>query len=388
MAAPRRFTVVARAADLSLLDQIPLYSALSIVPRFCDIGTWSLTYPADSKAARLLARSGGIQITRAGASASDPIMTGPLTSVVETDQGGQVSRVFSGVCDNVWLADKRAWPVPTQSLTNQNGSGYDYRTGDAETIMRGYVQANAGTGALSGRNTLVVNLEATNGHRGAATGYSARFQSVLEILQSLANSAGIGFRVRQIGSQLVYQTYTPVDHSGIVRFSHSSGSLAGYSFQLNAPTTTRAIVGDSGLDVGRVFQQFIGTLAESDWNRKIETFVDQRSDLSTTVAQIAQAGQDALNSGSPTAQVTFTAQDVARIAYGVDYGLGDKVSVEIADGTAVVDVVREVLVTDGSAGVTTSPTIGNTGASDPSVTPLNYKRLRDLLRRVGKLERR
>ncbi|WP_030560023.1 Gp37-like protein, partial [Streptomyces exfoliatus] len=83
----------------------------------------------------------------------------------------------------------------------------------AETAMRTLVNVNAGPGALASRKNALLTL-AANGNRGPAiTRQLNQFDSLFAVLQDIANAAGLGFRVAQVGSGLQFQVYEPVDRS-------------------------------------------------------------------------------------------------------------------------------------------------------------------------------
>jgi energy-converting hydrogenase Eha subunit E len=315
------------------------------------------------------------------------VITGPVTAPVETLGDGFAEPVLtvSGACDNYYLGTRLAYPTPGATLASQ-ASVYDVRSGAAETVMKGYVDANLGPGAFDPLRRLAnLTLEADS-HRGASVAFSARFDNLLTLLQKLAVTGGVGFKVQQVGGGLVFSVYEPADRSASVRFSRTTGSLGSYQYQLTAPTGTTAIVGDGGSGVGRRFTSYTDTTAESDWGLRVEVFVDMAS--TTDVTQVIQGGQQALDSGSPQAQVTFAPRDTPQASYGSDYALGDTVTVQTGS-RQLVDVVREVSLTDDTtSGVTVSPTVGGSQAADASATPTIYRQLRSALVAIGLLQRR
>jgi hypothetical protein len=381
------FTVVARGGDFSVLGTIDGYTSLSATPKFNDVGAWSLTYPTDSIAAQLLTAGTGIQIFRQD-NLSQPIISGPVQGITEafSDQRGNPQLTFTGPCDNIWLAARLAYPDPTATGTTYTNA-YDVRSGDAETVMKAYVDANAGPDALLARRTAGLSIE-VNTHRGSQVAYSARFDGLLALLQNLATAGGLGFQLRQPvpGGGLVFSVFVPVDRSGLVRFSSATGSLGSYTFTLTGPTGTTAIVGDQAADTGRSFTPFTNAQAETDWGIRYEVFTDASNTTDTT--QIAQSGAQALDSGSPQASVSFTPLDTPQRRFGIDYSLGDTVTVQLGAGS-VVDVVRVATIADDAeSGVSIIPTVGGSQADSPSSNSAIYSALRSLGIAVGLLQRR
>jgi hypothetical protein len=375
------FEVFARGADLGNLGTINGYTDLLCTPRFNAVGSWSLSYPVGSLGASLLGAGRGVRILRDGGE----VLTGPVIDIEETLSKDRKTPLvqFSGPCDNIWLAGRRALPNPATS-GDTYASAYDVRSGVAETVMHAYTNANAGPGALAIRRVPGLTM-GVDSARGPAVAYSARFQSLLEVLQDLALTGGLGFRVVHRPGGLVFETYAPADLRKLVRFDAATRSLGAYSFSISGPTADAVYVGDANPATGRSFKRYTDDEAISDWGR-FEGFVD-KSDT-TDATQLAQAGAAALDQGSPQAQVTFEPRDTPQHRYGVDFGLGDTVTVRVRLGD-VADVVRELTITDSASdGLKIRPTVGGSRASDPSNNSLIYRSLSYLARAVGYLQRK
>jgi hypothetical protein len=384
--AHRHFNVLIRNHALATIGVAADYTSLELHPRYNDVGTWSLTFPESSRAASLLTVGTGVRITRAGG--TDTVLSGPVRNLELSQSADRVTTEVkvSGPCDNTYLAERTAWPVPGAALNAQTDA-YDVRTGVAETIMKGYVDDNAGPSAASGRPVTGLSIAADLGIGPTITG-SARFYSLLVLMQDLAIAGGgIDFHVRQTGAALVFDVRAPIDHSATVRFSRRSGSLAEFAYSLAAPTVTNAIVAGTGVGAARIFVQRTNTTAETDWYARVESFVDQRD--TTDLTELQKAGDDALTEGAPTTQLSFVPVDSPARQYGIDYGLGDLVTVELSPTISFTDIVREVAITDSTSdGLRIKPTVGSYGASDPSTTPLIYSALRKLGIALGLLQRR
>lgn len=50
------------------------------------------------------------------------------------------------------------------------------------------------------------------------------------------------------------------------------------SFTQSAPTATRAIVGHTSSGSAATIDQYVATAAETQWNRRVESYVDQSSE--------------------------------------------------------------------------------------------------------------
>jgi hypothetical protein len=182
----------------------------------------------------------------------------------------------------------------------------------------------------------------TNGHRGATLTKSPRFQALGALLNEVATVADypsgtgrqLGFRVVQIGASLQFQTYATADQSAAVRFDVDNGTLASSTVATAAPTVTRTIVGGQGDGTARQMEEVTSTdslTAEAAWGRRIEQFIDQRQ--TSDPAQLTAAGTSALTQGGLSQfAMKLTPADDAPWVCGVDYGLGDVVTVVVRDG--------------------------------------------------------
>jgi microcystin-dependent protein len=182
----------------------------------------------------------------------------------------------------------------------------------------------------------------TNGHRGATLTKAPRFQVLGALLDEIGTGADyptgtgrqLGFRVVQAGSALQFQTYPTNDHSAAVRFDVDNGTLASSKVATAAPTVTRAIVAGGGDGTDRVVVEVdstAGLAAETAWGRRIEDFIDQRQ--TSDIDQLTQAGNDALAAGGLSQySMQITPADDTTWVYGVDYSLGDTVTVVIRTG--------------------------------------------------------
>lgn len=123
----------------------------------------------------------------------------------------------------------------------------------------------------------------------------------------------------------------------------------------------------------------------SQWSR-IESYIDQSSEADPVI--INQVGVDALASGIAGAALAVTATDIPFLTFGRDYGLGDKVTVEVRAGDTYTDIVSGVSLTadmSQTPQISVIPVIGystNAISSDSSMANQLLVRVRDLERRL------
>ena len=79
------------------------------------------------------------------------LMSGPVTETDDKatieDPGGTIT--INGLSDTLILADRLAFPDPSNPNLDTQAEAYDVRTGVAEDLMHAYVTANIGPSAPS-----------------------------------------------------------------------------------------------------------------------------------------------------------------------------------------------------------------------------------------------
>jgi hypothetical protein len=343
-------TVEVRDPDLKRVGQlvdVDLVGA-EFVLRHNEVGTWRVNIHASSPIADTLRTPGyGLIVT----GPNGVIMSGPTvsTSLAQTDQDPDGTWTITGYDDSIILADRLAYPTPATADVTAQTDAYDVRDDVAETVIKGYVDANLVSGpAVRQVSNLTV---ATDEGRGAEVYGRARFDTLQELFNGLAQTGGLGYSIVQDGASLVFDVYEPQDRSGLVRLDIDNGRLSSADYQYEAPLVTRAIVAGAGEKEERLF--FEGTLtqstdAESLWGRRIERLVDARS--TQEVDEFEQESAEALiDDGKTRVALTVTPTDNVTMLYGDDWGLGDTITVTVGStiATAVVYTVALSVQTDG-----------------------------------------
>lgn len=348
---------LARVGQLTERD-IP---GLELVLRFNSVGGWTVTLPTGHPMAEALRQPG------AGLIVNGPdgvLISGPTYTAKNTKTAGDTTGewVISGFDDTVLLGQRVAYPTPdTADLTLQT-EPYDVRTGNAETVMKGYVDANMGPSAPLERQATGLTVQTDLGRGPVVTG-RARFDTLGELLSQLALAANLGFDIAQTGENLEFRIYQPVDRSASVRMDVENNRLEKSEYSYSAPEATRVIVAGQGSGAGRAFVERTSAeslAAETAWGRRIEVFKDQRSTGDT--AELEQAGDEILaDKGKTIEAVSVTPSDGPAMSYPRDWGLGDKVSVVVGD-TTISQIVTEVALVVTDDGLKVAATVG-----DPAV---------------------
>lgn len=351
-------TVEVRDSNLARVGQITPADLVGakFVQRFNAVGTWEVSLRGDSSLASLLRAAGaGIIVT----GPSGTVFSGPTTAATlrQTTDDPIGVWVISGVDDSVILYERLAYPTPSVSDVTLQGD-YDVRTGTCSTVLYSYVNDNIGTTASTARKISTLTMAADTAIGGTVS-YSARFDTLQTLCYKLAWASGLGFKVVQVGSGLVFSVFQPTDRTASVRLDIYNNRLDSSDYGYTAPGVTRAIVAGDGTGANRVFVEVTttaSTAAESVWNRRIERFVDNRSTSDTT--ELTVAGQAELaEQGLTVTGLSVSPRDMDSMLYLRDWNLGDSVSVVVGSDT-VQQVVQEVGIGIAEDGVRIIATIG------------------------------
>ena len=389
--------IVPRDADLGrTLDPVTRWSSLDLVERYNIANTWVLSGP--SSALRVFTPGMGCILDRDG----DQITSGQVRSIyrrMETDDDGRVHDLttLGFISDLDELGSRRAFPQPSKVLTSTPSkftAAHDVRSGPIETVLLAYIAQNLGPAApVANRRQAKLVLPASLG-RGGTTTVSARMDDLARLVHDLGEAGRLRVDVQHdesTGTPRLLLTVSEVpDVSADVRFgfgeSPATGTIASWSYKLEAPELTRAIVFSAGQLEARDAAQFVDAEAEALWGRAREGLVDQRQ--TDDVAEITRAGTEALAEGATPVTVEFTVADGPDIKARRDYDVGYKVGVELPDLPEEVsdNVVRE-LATEvrPNAREKVSLVVGTPGATSQSTK--QAARLNRALRKIALLER-
>ena len=297
---------------------------------------------------------------------------------------GKVVVSFSD--DLARIAGYVTYPDPTVAFGSQATTGdpdpvYTLTATNAETIIRTLINLNCGPGALAARKIEKLVLGPVAGV-GSDTTISTRFEALLDVCRTVASGDGLGFRTRQDGNQILFEVYGSADRTGTARFSVGLGNLTSVAAKIAAPLATNELVqgGDTG---ARVYVEVDGGTS-SDWYR-VEKLVDQ-SGTTNTNGELTQAGGLAFGNDGPQVTLSTVTVDTEDVQAGRDFSLGDKVTVALPTGLEVTDLVRSItLAAQPDSGELVTSVIGSQDATTNSAT---VKTIRDLVRRLGRLEAR
>jgi hypothetical protein len=391
------------------VGEVTDFVKLDIIPRFNATGSFVLDMPTDCAATKQLIKPKyGIIVKKDGIT----VFSGTVTSRQRSFSGDNDTMTFSGKDDNYFLESAIAFPETGGHFTLQD---YDVRTGAAETIMKQYVDYNIGQNAQDFRKLLTI--EADQGLGASITG-RARFDNLLEFEASLAlKGGGLGFRVAQVDNALQFHVYQPSDKTTTAFFSPLLGNLSAFEYTNENPTCNYVIVGGGGEGKARTINWDADNASIAKYGR-VETFLDRRD--TTDTAELTQSMDEELTNKAEQNTFNFTPIDTPQLAFGRDYGLGDKVTIILTQPNEVIDVetlyyfisayqtvpvqsekvrkiqekldviqdvVREVKISITPSGETISPVVGTSDSNNGSIKGI-FDKMKKITRRVSNLERR
>ncbi|MFD7111500.1 siphovirus ReqiPepy6 Gp37-like family protein [Streptomyces microflavus] len=306
---------------------------------------------------------------------------------------GTVTVNFSD--DLALIAGYLTYPEPAKTWANQTTTVDMVRkvTATGESIMRTLVNENCGPGALAARRIPQLVLDTVAGV-GTTRTLSTRAEPLLDACRTVAVPDNLGFRTRQVGTQIRFGVYQPRDLTGTARFSAGMGNLRRVGFTLSAPLGTSELVmggTDPAQQVGsgeppnaRAYTE-VTSGAHAQWYR-VEKLV-QSNGKTNADGELTQDGLLALGNDNPQASLTTETVDTEDLKAGRDYQLGDKVAVVLPTGLTVNDVVRAIQLTaeDADTGEKVNATIGN---SDSTTSASLVGTVRQLAYRLGQIESR
>lgn len=238
------------------------------------------------------------------------------------------------VTGNDYLGD--LFGVRIALVNTQTGNGYDMQTGDAETVMRHYISANIIDAVVPARKDQLLHLAAVNLLRGQNVSVAARFQSLLEIMESCCTQGYVGWEgvvvadeTQVWGWSIEFRIRLGVDRSQMqltnspIILSEEFGTAKITRFTDTLPEGSVAVVAGQGEAAERV-QVLVGEATLTGLARR-ELFVDARD--VDTVEQLQQRGSEALADAENTSIEVEYLQS-GSFAYVRDFLIGDIVTVD------------------------------------------------------------
>jgi len=349
-----------RAPDFSRIGQFrpgDLVGAKFIL-KFNNVGSWEMRLPQGSRLGELLRLPGyGIIVT----GPDDTVLfSGPTLSaqLLQTSNNIDGDWTIQGSSDDIVLFERLAYPTPSTADVTEQTDAYDDRLGFCETIIKQYVSVNIGPDAPAARKIDNLIIQPSEG-LGLEVQGRARFQPIQDVLYGLAQTSGLGYTIEQLGTDLQFTVYSPIDRTDTVRMDMDNNKLSRAEYAYAIARVTRAIIGGQGEEEFRRFVEVTNAdslESESDWSRRIEVFKDGRNSRLTEF--LLQDGAEFLvDQGKTIVEMSVTPTDDFSMRFSRDWYLGDKVTVVINQLEASA-IVTEVGISIQADGVRIAATVG------------------------------
>ncbi|GAA3750777.1 siphovirus ReqiPepy6 Gp37-like family protein [Micromonospora maritima] len=364
-------------------DPIYCWETVDCTLRFNEVSSGQLTMPAHPWIREQLDPGNRIVVIRDG----QIFMAGPWErKFIERSDDGEnsgIGKLTIEFADDLALVVNRiAMPNPALTAEAQDRDYWEYNA-NVETVLQDLANVSAGPGARPERRIPQLIMGGATGVGTTVTG-KLRLEQLGDAMRSIALAGGdIGFRTRQVGKSIVFETYGPRDLSGSVRFSFGLGNLRYLGYEESAPNATTAIVGGQGEGADRFITSRTAAATEAVWQRG-EMYVARAGN--DPPAELQAAADETLARETATVRLQSSAWDTEDQHYGEHYGLGDRVSVEVGPGQEVTDLVRLVhLQAWATAGELVSAMVGG---QDATSDPQWINRMRLIEQRLARMERR
>ncbi|MEV0445293.1 hypothetical protein AB0I84_07490 [Streptomyces spectabilis] len=272
-----------------ILGEIDTWIKLDFTLRLCKVGTWQLLVKSGTHQESLLQQGRGIVIYQDGV--PDPVFSGQIDGFERywtTEQHTASGSVFvGGTCDNDFAYGHLAFPgvsSPGQDSMavlplSQQYRGSDSRPAGGPLGQALWVEADLAMGARALPDRRIAGLSVgANVPIGGSVKDTLRFDVLGALFEKWLKDKRVGYRFvwDHHTRQVELKIFPCRDRSGSVRFSPELGNLRQYTWQLKAPSVTRAIVACQGEGRDRYLWQKIDSEGERQWGIKREQFVDRR----------------------------------------------------------------------------------------------------------------
>lgn len=244
-------------------------------------------------------------------------------------------------------------------VTAKAGTAGANKTGQGETVIKAFVNEQAGPGAgARARSGLTMQADAAGGN---AISLQRSHRNLLEVCQDVAAIGGGDFDI--VGTHAApngpatfqfrfYAGQRGTDRTATVIFSEALGNMGEASLDVKrAQVLNYAVVGGQGEGAAREeeIRSDPGDIALSPWGQR-EVFVDAREVTAGNAAALQDKGDAALAENRQTIDLTFRVLQTPGSLYGKAYFLGDLVTAKY-NGVSYTRKIQTVTITNNRSGM-------------------------------------
>ena len=311
-----------------------------------------------------------------------PLMSGIITSDRD-EKSGYPATQWTGRCHLDYLDGMITLPNPARAADDQkDGSHYTDKGPAAEVIFQ-MVRKHVAQGARDEFRTPLRVSSTWADKPGKQVSVKSRFKPLLEEVQAAAKTGGITFSTSMTRDGAIrFHQSVPEDRSRYIRLSEDNDALGDWSLERERPEVTKVLVAGQGEGDARTLKLVEGNT--NDWGTSRIVFQDRRD--TDELDDLIEAGEETLADGAETASISVDLVDTPNMLFGVDFHIGDLVTVQLANGATIVDGVQEVELTYSDTGREGKLTVGPTGEEHEGDKLV--KLVKDLRKRITALETR
>lgn len=312
-----------------------------------------------------------------------PLMSGIITN--DRDEKSEYPAAqWTGRCHLDYLDGMITLPNPARAADNQTDGSHYKANGSASAVIHNLVRshrADRSPTRAEFRTPLQVDTVAPS--FGGSVRIDTRFKPLLEEVQQLAKTGGTIFATTMDSDGAIrFQQSVPEDRSRYIRLSEDNDALGQWSMERSRPEVTKVLVAGQGEGDARTLKLVEGNA--NDWGTNRIVFQDRRD--TDELDDLIEAGEETLADGAETASISVDLVDTPAMRFGVDFHVGDLVTVQLANGATIVDGVQEVELAYSSTGRDGTLTVGPTGEEHEGDKLV--KLVKDLRKRITALETR
>lgn len=334
--------------NLALLGEIDDFESLSFTRGWYAPGDFSIAIERRKQNSKLLRVGRFVQIDRS------PIKSGFISSITaRISEDGKESILVTGHQLTRLLSRRIVFP-PT-------GYARWEHQGKAEKILKDLVVSQIGAGAPAERQFPQFSV-APNQNRGGTYLLSARYSNLLDEISEAAYATGVSAGINLVNGSFVFDVSIGVDRTasqsvnGRAIFSFNLGTIKGGEIRhSDIGLRNYALVGGQGVGVARALVAVCAGSAEPSGLDRREVFIDARDVVEPTLLPGRGAAKLAAALREDFYDVSLLGH--SSLCYGIDYELGDIVTIHDAD-EAVDQRITEITETWDETGYSIDATFG------------------------------
>lgn len=323
----------------------------SVVLRKNDVSTFSLEVNGGDLLSSRFEKGWRVVIEDEGRQ----LICGAPNNIQRSSASGAQTLTMSGSSDAAWLRDMITLPDPSKAADQQDQEAYYKRNGSAANLVHDLVSSHIGQNARSEFKRVLI-VDSPDAGLGKTVSINSRFKTVLEEVQTLANNANVVVSLFQddIAKTTRMSIEQTRDLSRVIRMTEINGGLGDWDMSEQAPTVTDVLVAGQGEGENRTLKLVSGNANE--WGFKALQFQDRRD--TDAVDELIQAGEETLADGVAKATINVAIEETDTKRFARDFGLGDKITVQLMSGVTISDIVQSAEIDWGENGRTVDLKIG------------------------------